>query len=754
MKERVLGPKESPRRRWTVLFALTAALAFGLMYVAGAQAVHDDGVFELEANALTANDCTNPPANNSPAGCEPRNPDSQIGGEDWDLVFAETDSADSRAFEEDATLAGGIAGAGDSILSQDTKDIQPISGAGAWTWKQTASTSVQDKADIEHAYAAQYDDHLYFGADRYSNSGDTVMGFWFFRQEVGTVGPDAQGNGTFTGSHTAKSGTCPGPTCERGDILIVSDFRQGGKAPQIQVYEWVTSGGSASANLDLIGGSTVTAASCTQAPGEKQNDPPVPPVSNGDPLCATANQFVVTAPWEYDAKSNSGGTSGDNGTGKFGVATLMEGGIDLGAFGFGDTCFSSFMAETRAAHSVTSTLSDFVLGGFGECTSGITTTPKSGAGAGIDIPAGGISIGAAARVEVKDHAAITVTGTTGNFGGTVKFYICGPLALDSMSNCSTGGVQIGSPLAGETVAGTGGSASVTSDAAILTSAGRYCWRAEYSGDAGVGIPAATDPVDTTNVSECFKVNPVQPALATTAGADVTLTNPITDTANLTGTAKQPGTDGIGPGGTINATAPTQADADGMITWEVRGPNSCSASGLTVTGSPATVDGDGSYGPVSATPTQIGTYSFVASYDGDSPNTLGTSHNTTCSDANQDVTVTGVATLQTRQRWLPNDSAQITGPNGTTLSGNVVFKLFNDDECGADGGTEQYAQTIDVTTGTGSANSKNVATSNSTFHVTANNDGVAWSWLVSYNDANLQDPANECETTTPAFTLND
>ena len=51
MTERVLGPKESPRRRWTLLVALTAALAFGLMYVAGAQAVHDDGLFELDKNA-------------------------------------------------------------------------------------------------------------------------------------------------------------------------------------------------------------------------------------------------------------------------------------------------------------------------------------------------------------------------------------------------------------------------------------------------------------------------------------------------------------------------------------------------------------------------------------------------------------------------------------------------------------------------------------------------------------------------------
>ena len=181
-------------------------------------AVHDDGVFELEANAVTLNDCTNPPTNNSPAGCEPRNPQSQVGGEDWDLVFAETDSADATSFVTDMTVSVNARGRGDSILSQ-TPRTSTISG---WDWKQTTTTSVQDKADIEHAYAAQYVvdktgeqcgsvagtaecELLYFGADRFSNSGDTVMGFWFFRTNVTAVGPNASGNGTFDGSHTARS---------------------------------------------------------------------------------------------------------------------------------------------------------------------------------------------------------------------------------------------------------------------------------------------------------------------------------------------------------------------------------------------------------------------------------------------------------------------------------------------------------------------------------------------------------------------
>ena len=100
---------------------------------------------------------------------------------------------------------------------------------------------------------------------------------------------------------------------------------------------------------------------------------------------------------------------------------------------------------------------------------------------------------ASARVSVRDHAEINVSGTTAAFGGTVKFYLCGPLA-DATTNCSTGGVQIGAA-AGETVNGTAGAASLNSVSATLTKAGNYCWRAEYSGDSAVGSSCVERPVE-------------------------------------------------------------------------------------------------------------------------------------------------------------------------------------------------------------------------------------------------------------------
>jgi hypothetical protein len=328
------------------------------------------------------------------------------------------------------------------------------------------------------------------------------------------------------------------------------------------------------------------------------------------------------------------------------------------------------------------------------------------------------------------------------------------LALDSLTNCSTGGVQIGSPAAGETVSGSGGSASVTSDTATLTSAGRYCWRAEYSGDAAVGVPASTDPAksvaDGGNTLECFKINPVQPTLTTTASADVTLGNPITDTASLTGTAKQPGTDGVGPGGTINATALTQAAAGGTITFTVQGPGNCDPSGLTVSGSPVTVSGDNtSYGPVSATPTVIGKYTFVATYSGNSPNTLGAAGSCPpgANDGDEEVTVTGTAALSTAQDWLPNDTATLTGD--TNLTGTLTFTLYTGNNCGATSGAAVAGQQYIVPV-SNAVSGSTFSTSNQTFKVTTSNAG-AYSWKVTYDDNNLQDPAPRCEVSTVSIT---
>ena len=66
-----------------------------------------------------------------------------------------------------------------------------------------------------------------------------------------------------------------------------------------------------------------------------------------------------------------------NGTSSYeGAGTLFEGGIDMSALlGTNDIgCYSSFLAETRSAHSTNAQLKDFVLGAFAVCGVSVTKT--------------------------------------------------------------------------------------------------------------------------------------------------------------------------------------------------------------------------------------------------------------------------------------------------------------------------------------------------------------------------------------------
>ncbi|HEX9044854.1 MAG TPA: hypothetical protein VF802_07515 [Candidatus Limnocylindrales bacterium] len=713
-------PRRRGRKPLTALAVL--GLVGSLLLVSNTVlAVHDEGVFQLDGNAITAG--------------EPNNTDNPLsitsGAHDWDQVYhdclannpninnpttginncfgtANTSGSTNQTFVTDFTALG------DSILTGgSTKDINDL--PGNWLWKQTSTTSVQDKDDIEHAFAAAYTANvtrcgsitsgdaltncklLYFGADRFSNSGNTTMGFWFFKGPVG-LNPlpnplPTGGTSTFTGQHTAR--TIVNGQVVHGDILIVVDFLTGGAAPTVSIYEWVASGGNTTTHLDLIGGGTSSFASCTQAPNPQANKPPVPPTGLGDNFCATVNQdgstgtATVISPWPFTPKPNTGGIAGAGGTAAFGISEFMEGGINMTALGLGNECFSTFMAETRASSSPTSTLSDFALGGFGQCGSSTVTTPESSSGTALtDTNGNGIpdvSIGSGS-VQVKDHAAVSVTGTS-TWTGTVSFSLCGPLDLTSSTTCSTGGTAITPPATVSNSQTTGDSALTT-----LTSVGRYCWRADFTSGT-TGVPASSDG----SSGECFEVLPVQPSLVTqvepTSGT-VTLGSTISDTATLSGTARQPGTNGIGPGGTINAT--NGAAAGGTISWTVQGPNSCTTTAFTPNS--ATVSGDGDYTSGTQTPTAVGQYVYVASYSGSSPNTLG-------------VAATACTSQPTAEKITVGSSSTLTTPEDS--SGTAL--------------TDHNANGLpDVSIGTGSVQVKDHAV------VTVTGGITTWSGTVSFH----------------------
>ena len=720
--------RRSHWRQWTVgVTSLSVVAALSLLAPA-AQADLNRNVFELDKNAT------------STAGGQP------AASDDWDDVFSQITADANNTGDDDKCVALGAVECAFVSDPQVPTDTSIFTTGGSkddldipnWRW---TSGSVPDANEILDAYAIKYDvagagadagQMLYFGADRFAVNGSKDFGFWFFHDEV-TLNPD----GTFEGEHTGD------PTLGGDDILILGTFTQGGATATVRVFRWVGTGGNATAN-GTVAGPVDSFGDCV-------------PGAAGADGCATVNSAkTASGGWAYVAKSTAG-----LGTNEIPSGGFVEGGIDLTDLGL-EGCFSSFVAETRSSPSVDAQLKDFVLGQFEACGSTTTTTPKEvsgtvGSETYSNIPADGVSIGTDGSVRVADEASVVVNGTQ-TYGGSVSFRLCGPTPLSdtdyTLCTASTG-VAIG---AAKSVSGPSPSV-VRSDETTVTSAGRYCWLAAYSGDATARVPGSTD----SSVTECFKVLPVRPTLDTDAGdGPVDFGNPVTDTATLTGTAKQPGTNGLAGAPSIGAT--NGADAGGTITFSLFGPGLANCNTLAAgfatahpNGIQRAVSGDGTYptalqSAVSYTPTAPGTYFWKASYGGNAPNTLASDydpntagdqvHNADCLDGDESVVVRQIATnIQSRQRWFPNDTATITSSvagDNLGAGGSVVFGLYDNATCADPDGPTGLVYT-ETKTLTGGANSETVGTNNTTFEITtafgdAADSVKAYSWKIVYTPA--------------------
>lgn len=424
----------------------------------------------------------------------------------------------------------------------------------------------------------------------------------------------------------------------------------------------------------------------------------------------TAPNLVLSAPQLLNANVSDAEYSADGFRG--------EGALNLTdtVFGGSNACqsFANVIPSTVTGNSDTADYKDTILQPvtpIGNCTSTTVTTPQDGSG--TPIPDAGVSIGTGV-VAVQDSAVVAVQGGTATPAGSVAFFLC---KVDSPALCDTGGTSVGST----NLTGASYPVTVVSPTAYVTSVGRYCWRGEFSGDAANNITGSSD----SSATECFTVNPVTPTLATTAGADVLLGNPITDTATLSGLATDPA-DPI-----INLTGTAGPPAGGDIVFTLFGPADTGCGPLVFTSSDVPVSGNGTYGPVQFTPTAAGEYHWVATYSG-STNNNGTTHNAACTDANEDVVVQTVTPgLATAQKWVPNDDATITATAGGDLTGSVSFTLFPSTDCT---GTAVYGP-VSVPIPAGAGLSETVSTSNTTA-ILASGD---FSWSVSYDSTN---PAQE------------
>src|SRR3954470_11707036 len=119
----------SPRVRrgvalsWSALFVLSLLLQyFSFALASPVVAVHDEGLFELDGNAVS----------------------EAAPGDDWDKVKAATSSADSTKFIADPVDSA----TDDTFTGGSTKDDIDTT---SWLWKKAKAS--QAKNDITHAFA-------------------------------------------------------------------------------------------------------------------------------------------------------------------------------------------------------------------------------------------------------------------------------------------------------------------------------------------------------------------------------------------------------------------------------------------------------------------------------------------------------------------------------------------------------------------------------------------------------------------------
>ena len=302
------------RRLSRFVLLATAVVAFVALTPMAANAVHDEGLFEMDGNIVD---------------------NTSAAGQDWSAFQAPSLPGDTPPVST-AFISDGFSGVDDTIYfgggSQNNNDIP------SWKW---SCGSVSTKSDIEHAFASAYihsdELFLYFGADRYDPTGGTTnVGFWFLQNggalQGGNGCPDTNpAANTFSGQHVD------------GDLFVFAEFAGGGGDSAVSMYEWQSGG------LHLL--ASKTAGSFCSA---------------GDTICAQTNSLTIPSTWPYS--DNQGGSA----DGEILQGGFVEGGINLSSIyaGLGKDlpCVNRFIAQTGSSHPDTGVLEDFAGGAFNICS--------------------------------------------------------------------------------------------------------------------------------------------------------------------------------------------------------------------------------------------------------------------------------------------------------------------------------------------------------------------------------------------------
>ena len=373
-------PRKSGRGRLRSIAMVSVLVLAGLMWIGSAQAVHDNGMFELDGNVVH-NSGTTPPYDWTSlfgaGGTQLITPDPINGPVLGSTFVDDTDAVDTTYF------AGG------------TKIDAPVHSMAC------GGPAANDKTSMDYVYAALVQvpagapdnaghQVLYFGIEKQAagNGGDNAFGFWLFQDpKVG-----CSGSGSFTGAHID------------GDLFVDGLFTNGGGASDVEVFRWNGD--------DLTGSLGSTPIFTGNVCGA---------VAGNDTVCGIANNgTIASGPWRSAST--------------MAADTFVEAGLDMTSLlGQNGGCFTTFLADSQSSQSTNSQPKDYASGQLDTCVPPIIDTTATPGGSTNPL---GVS-------NQHDVATVSPVGSRPDPTGTVSFFLCNPSQVTA-GGCVSGGTQVGS----------------------------------------------------------------------------------------------------------------------------------------------------------------------------------------------------------------------------------------------------------------------------------------------------------------------
>src|SRR5919109_305813 len=363
MATRVLGPTGSRRRRRFLLAPVLMVVLAAIFMVAGAQAVHDDNLFELggvqAANILGDGNTAN--------------------GPDWADLFDASGNDNGSAtgtfggvaaafLKDDTSQKGGTdkttySGAGGSNKNNDpisdadcAAHDPPLTGSACDTWHWDAG-NVPAKDDLVNSYvyakiptSGPFQDDLiiYGGLERLDESGDSHIDLEFLQNSVNIVDGAVSGAGAIPCNDPGQD---PVPCNFSGirevnDVIVSMDFVQGGGIGSVEVRRW-------NGNEYVLEG----------VEGGEGCD-------TDDFICAFNNGASIDGgPWVNIDKTGNEITN-------LLPNAFTEIGVNVTELLGTTPCISTVMGKTRSSQSFTAELKDFTAPrGFPICSAAISIAP-------------------------------------------------------------------------------------------------------------------------------------------------------------------------------------------------------------------------------------------------------------------------------------------------------------------------------------------------------------------------------------------